>query len=67
MFCLADICKAVALTKLSSVRARLDAEDTQLHDIHALNCLEGIGNSRANFVTKSGFYTLARAVECLYS
>lgn len=56
LFCLADICKAVELSNPSSVRARLDAEDVQLLDLHALNYTEGIGNSKANFVTEPGFY-----------
>ena len=56
LFCLADVCKAVELTNPSSVKARLDKEDVQLLDLHALNYTEGIGNSKANFVTESGFY-----------
>ena len=58
LFCLADICKAVELTNPSSVKARLDAEDVQLIDLHALNSTEGgaVGNTHANFVTESGFF-----------
>lgn len=57
LFCLADICKAVDLTNPSSVKARLDSEDVQLVDLHALNSTEGRnGNSFANFVTESGLY-----------
>lgn len=57
LFCLADLCKALELTNPSTVRARLDAEDVQLIDLHALNSAEGLfGNSYANFVTESGFY-----------
>lgn len=56
LFCLADICKAVDLTNPSSVKSRLDSEDVQLLDLHALNYTEGIGNTTANFVTESGFY-----------
>lgn len=56
LFCLADVCKAVELSNPSSVKARLDEEDVQLLDLHALNYTEGIGNSKANFVTESGFY-----------
>lgn len=58
LFCLADICKAVELTNPSSVKARLDVEDVQLIDLHALNHTEGegTGNSHANFVTESGFF-----------
>ena len=56
LFCLADICKAVDLTNPSSVKSRLDSEDVQLLDLHALNYAEGTGNTTANFVTESGFY-----------
>ena len=44
-FCLADVCKAVELTNPSSVKARLDVDDTQLVDLHALKYNEGmVGN-----------------------
>ena len=58
LFCLADVCKAVGLVNPSSVRQRLDSEDVQLLDLHALNYTEGnrVGNSLTNFVTESGFY-----------
>lgn len=56
LFCLVDLCKALELTNPSSVRKRLDKEDVQLIDLHALNYTEGIGNSKTNFVTESGFY-----------
>lgn len=55
LFCLADICKAVELTNPSSVKSRLDKDDVQLIDLHALN-YKMIGNSMATFVTESGFY-----------
>lgn len=58
LFCLADVCKAVGLTNPSSVKSRLDGEDVQVIDLHALNSTEGIiiGNAKANFVNESGFY-----------
>lgn len=57
LFCLADICKVLDLQNPSTVKNRLDAEDVQLIDLHALNYTEGMnGNSKANFVTESGFY-----------
>lgn len=58
LFCLSDVCKAVGLTNPSSVKARLEKEDLQLIDLHALKQNEGaiIGNSAANFITESGFY-----------
>lgn len=58
LFCLADVCKAVELTNPSSVKTRLDKEDVQLLDLHALNCSEGagFGNTKATFVTESGLY-----------
>lgn len=57
LFCLADLCKVLELTNPSEVKNRLDKEDVQLIDLHALNSSEGItGNSMANFVTESGFY-----------
>lgn len=58
MFCLSDICKAVGLKNPSSVKSRLDPQDLQLIDLHALKHGEGeiIGNSMANFVNESGFY-----------
>lgn len=58
LFCLADVCKAIGLTNPSSVKARIDKEDVQLIDLHALKQDEGIitGNSTANFITESGFY-----------
>ena len=40
-FCLADGCKAVELTNPSSVKARLDVDETQLVDLHALKYNEG--------------------------
>lgn len=55
LFCLADVCKSVELTNPSSVKSRLDEEDVQLIDLHALNYSEGIGNTLANFITESGF------------
>ena len=57
LFCLADVCKAVELTNPSSVKSRLDKDDVQLIDLHALNGnIEIVGNSMATFVTESGFY-----------
>ena len=58
LFCLSDICKAVGLTNPSSIKSRLDPQDLQLIDLHALKQTEGeiIGNSKANFVNESGFY-----------
>lgn len=58
LFCLADVCKAVELTNTTTVKKRLDAEDVQLIDLHALNYngKQIIGNSKANFITESGFY-----------
>jgi len=59
MFCLADVCKAVKLTNPSSVKSRLDAEDIELFDLHALNgfsAIEMIGNTTATFITEAGFY-----------
>ena len=57
LFCLADICKAVDLTNPSSIKARLDQEDVQLIDLHALNGeQEYVGNSMATFVNESGAY-----------
>ena len=45
LFCLADVCNAVELTNPSSVKSRLDREDVQLIDLHALN------RQTAGFVT----------------
>ena len=57
LFCLSDVCKAVDLSNPSSVKARLDKDDVQLIDLHALNGgQEIIGNSLATFITESGFY-----------
>lgn len=57
LFCLADICKVVELTNPSSVKSRLEKEDIQVLDLHALNPdLEIIGNSMATFVNETGFY-----------
>ncbi len=55
MFCLADLCRAVELSNPSSVRKRLDNEDVQLIDLHALNSNEG-GNMITNFITESAVY-----------
>lgn len=59
LFCLADVCKVVGLTNPSSVKQRLDNEDVQVIDLHALKQNEGAitGNSMANFITESGFMT----------
>ena len=57
LFCLADVCKVVELTNPSSVKSRLEDEDVQLIDLHALNGgQEIVGNHIATFVTESGFY-----------
>ena len=58
LFCLADVCRAVELTNPSSVKGRLEAEDVQLIDLHALNggAEDLVGNTMATFVTESGFY-----------
>lgn len=57
LFCLADVCKAVELTNPSSIKARLEAGDVQMVDLHALNPGEEIfGNSLASFVNEAGFY-----------
>lgn len=57
LFCLSDICKAVELTNPSAVKTRLDSEDVQLIDLHALNPESYLsGNSMATFVTESAFY-----------
>ena len=55
LFCLADVCNAVDLTNPSSVKSRLDREDVQLIDLHALN-YHMVGNSMATFVNEAGFY-----------
>lgn len=55
LFCLADVCKAVELSNPSSIKSRLDKDDVQLIDLHALN-YQMIGNSMATFVTETGFY-----------
>ena len=57
LFCLSDVCKAVDLSNPSSVKMRLDKDDVQLIDLHALNGgQEIVGNSLATFITESGFY-----------
>lgn len=57
LFCLADVCKVVELTNPSSVKQRLDKEDVQVIDLHALNPdFEIIGNSMATFINETGFY-----------
>lgn len=55
LFCLADVCNAVELTNPSSVKSRLDRDDVQLIDLHALN-YQMVGNSMATFVNEAGFY-----------
>lgn len=57
LFCLADVCNAVNLTNPSQIKARLDASDVQLVDLHALNSLR-VGNAMATFVTENGFYDI---------
>lgn len=37
LFCLADVCNAIELSNPSSVKTRLNDEDLQLLDLHALN------------------------------
>lgn len=58
LFCLADVCKSVGLINPSTVKKRLDPQDLQLIDLHALQQTEGaiVGNSMANFITENGFY-----------
>lgn len=57
LFCLSDVCKVVNLVNPTEVKRRLDKEDVQLIDLHALNSTEGIvGNAITNFITESGFY-----------
>ena len=55
LFCLSDLCKAVELTNPSSVKKRLEPEDTQLIDLHALN-YQMVGNSMATFVNETVFF-----------
>lgn len=45
LFCLADICKVLDLQNPSTVKNRLDAEDVQLIDLHALNYTEGMNGN----------------------
>ncbi len=54
LFCLADVCNAVELTNPSSVKGRLDKDDVQLVDLHALN-YKMVGNSMATFITNPAF------------
>lgn len=56
LFCLADICKSVGLTNPSSVKQRLDEDETYLIDYHTLNSFEGGTNPFVTFITESGFY-----------
>lgn len=58
MFCLADVCSVVKLTNPSNVKSRLDKEDTQLIDLHALSGNDNtiIGNSMATFINETAFY-----------
>lgn len=57
LFCLADVCNAIELSNPSSVKTRLNDEDLQLLDLHALNPdLYVNGNSFATFITESAFY-----------
>ena len=55
IFCLADMCKVLDLTNPSAVKNRLDVEDVQMIDLHALN-YEMAGNSMATFINETGFY-----------
>ena len=57
LFCLADVCRVLELSNPTTVKNRLEAEDVQLIDLHALNYTEGgTGNTKANFITEAGFY-----------
>lgn len=58
LFLLSDLCNVLGLRNPSSVKTRLDNDDVQLIDLHALNITEGSinGNTMANFVNESGFY-----------
>lgn len=57
LFCLPDVCKVVELSNPSSVKNRLDDEDSQLIDLHALNPNEvSIGNAMTTFITEEGLY-----------
>ena len=59
LFCLSDVCKVIELSNPSSVKGRLDVDDVQLLDLHALNSNEGgIGNTMATFVTEAGLYDI---------
>lgn len=58
LFCLSDVCKAVELTNPSSVKSRLDEDEVYVLDLHALNFSDGIGNTKANFITESAFYSV---------
>lgn len=61
-FCLADVCRALDLLDVNTVKRRLDKEDTQLVDLHAPymnNPKENvniIGNSMATFITEGAVY-----------
>lgn len=58
LFCLADLCKALDIMNPSLVKRRLDEEDVQLIDLHALYLGKGRnnGNTKATFVTENGLY-----------
>lgn len=52
-----------------AVKSRLEKEDLQLIDLHALKQNEGTiaGNSTANFITESGFYDVLRMRACRHN
>lgn len=59
LFCLADVCKALDIANPRQVKSRLDSDETQLIDLHAVCFSDGIvGNSLATFVTESGLYSV---------
>lgn len=61
MFCLADICKILALGNPSQVKTRLDASGVALFEINGVISNEGViinrlGNSSTNFIDEPNLY-----------
>lgn len=61
LFCLADVCKALAIGNPSQVKTRLDEQGVELIDLQALNINEGViisqlGNTSTNFINEPNLY-----------
>lgn len=62
-FCLADVCRVLELSNTTMVKEKLDADEMQLIDTHAISQIEGVkinelGNRKTTFISEGGLYQI---------